>query len=245
VSDQPVRVLLVDDQQLVRAGFAMILDATPDMVVAGQAADGQEALDILLGPDAPEVDVVLMDVRMPRLDGVEATRRLRLRPGAPAVVVLTTFDTDEDVVAALRAGASGFLLKDAGPTDLLAGIRAAHRGESVVAPAVTRRLIDAYVLARPPGSPTGFATGFATELATDPGAAGRSDERLGRLTDREREVLVAVGQGLSNQEIAGRLHLAEATVKTHLGAILRKLGLRDRVQAVVLAHESGLVPPRP
>ena len=237
MSDQPVRVFLVDDQQLVRAGFAMILDATPDMVVAGQAADGQEALDILLGPDAPEVDVVLMDVRMPRLDGVEATRRLRLRPGAPAVVVLTTFDTDEDVVAALRAGASGFLLKDAGPTDLLAAIRAAHRGESVVAPAVTRRLIDAYVLAPQPAPPTG--------LATDPGVAYRSDERLGRLTDREREVLVAVGQGLSNQEIAGRLHLAEATVKTHLGAILRKLGLRDRVQAVVLAHESGLVPPRP
>ncbi len=237
MSDQPVRVFLVDDQQLVRAGFAMILDATPDMVVAGQGADGQEALDILLGPDAPVVDVVLMDVRMPRLDGVEATRRLRLRPGAPAVVVLTTFDTDEDVVAALRAGASGFLLKDAGPTDLLAGIRAAHRGESVVAPAVTRRLIDAYVLAPPPAPPTG--------LATDPGVAYRSDERLGRLTDREREVLVAVGQGLSNQEIAGRLHLAEATVKTHLGAILRKLGQRDRVQAVVLAHESGLVPPRP
>jgi len=241
VSDQPVRVFLVDDQQLVRAGFAMILDATLDMVVAGQAADGQEALDILLGPDAPVVDVVLMDVRMPRLDGVEATRRLRLRPGAPAVVVLTTFDTDEDVVAALRAGASGFLLKDAGPTDLLAAIRAAHRGESVVAPAVTRRLIDAYVLAPPSAPPSAPPTG----LATDPGVEYRSDDRLGRLTDREREVLVAVGQGLSNQEIAGRLHLAEATVKTHLGAILRKLGLRDRVQAVVLAHESGLVPPRP
>ena len=237
MSDEPVRVFLVDDQQLVRAGFAMILDATPDMVVAGQAGDGQEALDILLGPDAPPVDVVLMDVRMPRLGGVEATRRLRRRPGAPAVVVLTTFDTDEDVVAALRAGASGFLLKDAGPTDLLAAIRAAHRGESVVAPAVTRRLIDAYVLA-PAASPTG--------PAADPGGVGRPDERLDRLTDREREVLVAVGQGLSNQEIAGRLHLAEATVKTHLGAILRKLDLRDRVQAVVLAHESGLVgPPRP
>ena len=146
-----MRVFLVDDQQLVRAGFAMILDATADMVVAGQAADGQEAVDVLLGPDAPAVDVVLMDLRMPRLDGVEATRRLRAHPGAPAVVVLTTFDTDEDVVAALRAGASGFLLKDAGPTDLLAAIRAAHRGEAVVAPAVTRRLIDAYVLASPAG----------------------------------------------------------------------------------------------
>ena len=230
-----VRVFLVDDQQLVRAGFAMILDATADMAVAGQAADGQEAVDVLLGPDAPVVDVVLMDLRMPRLDGVEATRRLRAHPQAPAVVVLTTFDTDEDVVAALRAGASGFLLKDAGPTDLLAAIRAAHRGDAVVAPAVTRRLIDAYVLASPAGPSTGD------------GAAARPDDRLDRLdrlTDREREVLVAVGQGLSNQEIAGRLHLAEATVKTHLGAILRKLDLRDRVQAVVLAHESGLVPPR-
>ena len=159
MNDQPVRVFLVDDQQLVRAGFAMILDATPDMVVAGQAADGQEALDILLGPDAPVVDVVLMDVRMPRLDGVEATRRLRLRPGAPAVVVLTTFDTDEDVVAALRAGASGFLLKDAGPTDLLAGIRAAHRGESVVAPAVTRRLSTPTSWRRRPGHRPGSRQG--------------------------------------------------------------------------------------
>jgi DNA-binding NarL/FixJ family response regulator len=232
VIDGPIRVFLVDDQQLVRAGFAMILDATADMAVAGQAADGQEAVDVLLGPDAPAVDVVLMDLRMPRMDGVEATRRLRARPRGPAVVVLTTFDTDEDVVAALRAGASGFLLKDAGPTDLLAAIRAAHRGDAVVAPALTRRLIDAYVL----GSPAGPVADAARPDA-------RLD-RLDRLTDREREVLIAVGQGLSNQEIAGRLHLAEATVKTHLGAILRKLDLRDRVQAVVLVHESGLVPPR-
>ena len=235
MSDGPIRVFLVDDQQLVRAGFAMILDATADMAVAGQAADGQEAVDVLLGPDAPGVDVVLMDLRMPRIDGVEATRRLRAQPRGPAVVVLTTFDTDEDVVAALRAGASGFLLKDAGPTDLLAAIRAAHRGDAVVAPALTRRLIDAYVL----GSPAG--------PVADAAVAARPDarlDRLDRLTDREREVLVAVGQGLSNQEIAGRLHLAEATVKTHLGAILRKLDLRDRVQAVVLAHESGIVPPR-
>ena len=224
MSESPVRVFLVDDQQLVRAGFAMILDATPDMTVVGQAGDGQEALDALSGANPPEVDVVLMDLRMPRLDGIEATRRLRAGSGGPAVVVLTTFDADDDVLAALRAGASGFLLKDAGPAELLAAIRAAARGEAVVAPAVTRRLIDSYVLTRPAE------------------AASRVDERLGRLTDREREVLVAVGQGLSNQEIAGRLHLAEATVKTHLGAILRKLDLRDRVQAVVLAHESGLVP---
>ena len=193
MSDQPVRVFLVDDQQLVRAGFAMILDATPDMVVAGQAADGQEALDILLGPDAPVVDVVLMDVRMPRLDGVEATRRLRLRPGAPAVVVLTTFDTDEDVVAALRAGASGFLLKDAGPTDLLAAIRAAHRGESVVAPAVTRRLIDAYVLAPPPAPPTGsrdrtrvWQTGPMSGSGGSPTASARSSSPSARASATRR-----------------------------------------------------------
>ncbi|HEU4998694.1 MAG TPA: response regulator transcription factor [Lapillicoccus sp.] len=230
MSDSPVQVFLVDDQQLVRAGFAMILDATPDMRVAGQAGDGQAALDVLLGENAPEVDVVLMDLRMPRVDGIEATRRLRTRTGGPAVVVLTTFDTDDDVLAALRAGASGFLLKDAGPAELLAAIRAAARGEAVVAPAVTRRLIDSYVLARPD-----------VAASTTDDRVARLD-RLDRLSDREREVLVAVGQGLSNQEIAGRLHLAEATVKTHLGAILRKLDLRDRVQAVVLAHESGLVP---
>jgi DNA-binding NarL/FixJ family response regulator len=239
VSERPVRVFLVDDQQLVRAGFSMILDATADMAVAGQAADGQEAVDVLLGPDAPGVDVVLMDLRMPGLDGVEATRRLRGRPGGPAVVVLTTFDTDEDVLAALRAGASGFLLKDAGPTDLLAAIRAAHRGDAVVAPAVTRRLIDAFVLT--PGPVAGQPMPSGPMAAPPDDRAGRLD----RLTDREREVLIAVGQGLSNQEIAARLHLAEATVKTHLGAILRKLDLRDRVQAVVLAHESGLVPPHP
>ena len=162
----PVRVFLVDDQQLVRAGFAMILDATADMAVAGQAADGQEAADVLLGPDAPAVDVVLMDLRMPRLDGVEATRRLRAQPRGPAVVVLTTFDTDEDVVAALRAGASGFLLKDAGPTDLLAAIRAAHRGDAVVAPALTRRLIDAYVL--------GSRAGPVAEAAVAAGRPGRT-----------------------------------------------------------------------
>jgi DNA-binding NarL/FixJ family response regulator len=229
VSEEPIRVLLVDDQQLVRAGFAMILEATADMAVAGHAADGQEAVDLLLAASPPAVDVVLMDLRMPRLDGVEATRRLRARPGGPAVVVLTTFDTDEDVVAALRAGASGFLLKDAGPADLLTAIRAAHRGDAVVDPALTRRLIDAYVL--PPRD-------AAPSAARPPDPL--PDPRLDRLTDREREVFTAVGRGLSNAEIAATLHLAEATVKTHLGAILRKLEVRDRVQAVVLAHELGL-----
>ncbi len=172
-----MRVFLVDDQQLVRAGFAMILDATPDMAVAGQAADGQEAVDVLLGPDAPDVDVVLMDLRMPRLDGVAATRRLTATPGGPAVVVLTTFDADDDVLAALRAGASGFLLKDAGPTDLLAAIRAAARGDAVVAPAVTRRLIDAYVLAprnEPPPAAAHPTPGRTTGWRDSPSASARS-----------------------------------------------------------------------
>lgn len=221
----PVRLFLVDDQELVRAGFAMVLDATADMEVVGQAVDGQQALDMLLAPDAPAVDVVLMDIQMPRLNGVEATRRLLAQPDAPRVLVLTTFDLDEFAFAALQAGASGFLLKDAGPTDLLAAIRAVHAGDSVVAPSTTRRLIDTFV-----------TSGAATTPARVPDTG-----RLDPLTDREREILVAVGQGLSNQEIASTFFVAEATVKTHIGAILRKLDLRDRVQMVVLAYETGLV----
>ncbi|MEO3936164.1 response regulator transcription factor [Dermatophilaceae bacterium Soc4.6] len=231
----PVRLFLVDDQALVRAGFAMVLDATADMQVVGQAADGQAALDALTGPGALVVDVVLMDIQMPRLNGVEATRRLLTQPDPPRVLVLTTFDLDEFAFAALQAGASGFLLKDAGPTDLLAAIRAVHRGDSVVAPSTTRRLIDTFVHALPgagggdPG-PGGDDTAYASAL-----------RRLEPLTEREREVLVAVGQGLTNQEIAASFFVAEATVKTHIGAVLRKLDLRDRVQMVVLAYEAGLV----
>ncbi len=226
----PIRLFLVDDQQLVRAGFAMVLDATPDMQVVGQAGDGQAALDALTGPGAVPTDVVLMDIQMPRLNGVEATKRLLEHVDPPRVLVLTTFDLDEFAFAALQAGASGFLLKDVGPTDLLAAIRAVHAGDSVVAPSTTRRLIDAFVtpVTRAPGG----GPPMGTELA---------EARLRPLTDREREILVAVGQGLTNHEIAATFFLAEATVKTHIGAVLRKLGLRDRVQMVVLAYETGLV----
>ncbi|GAA1899467.1 response regulator transcription factor [Lapillicoccus jejuensis] len=229
VPEPPVRLFLVDDQELVRAGFAMVLDATPDMQVVGQAADGRAALDALTGPGRVAADVVLMDIQMPRLNGVEATRALLAEPGAPRVLVLTTFDLDEFAFAALQAGASGFLLKDAGPRDLLAAIRAVHRGDSVVAPSTTRRLIDTFVAREQPGT------------AADEPPYGDAGARLSPLTDREREVLVAVGRGLTNAEIAASFFLAEATVKTHIGAILRKLDLRDRVQMVVLAYETGLV----
>ncbi|MFD1054207.1 response regulator transcription factor [Terrabacter terrigena] len=212
--------MLVDDQALVRAGFRMVLDAEPDIDVIAECADGQAALDALPGRD---VDVVLMDIRMPRLDGIEATRRIVARGEVPKVLVLTTFDLDEYVYAALRAGAAGFLLKDAGPAELLAAIRAVHTGDAVVAPGPTRRLLDRFlpVLATP-ARPTGA-------------------ERLDLLTEREREVLEAVGRGLNNTEIAAAFFVAEATVKTHIGRILSKLGLRDRVQMVVLAYETGLV----
>ncbi|MGI5145573.1 response regulator [Plantactinospora sp. CA-294935] len=219
-----IRVLLVDDQPLLRLGFRMVLESQPDLTVVGEAGDGAQGVSMTrtLRPD-----VVLMDVRMPVLDGIEATRQI-VESGAPArVLVLTTFNLDEYVFAALRAGASGFLLKDVPPPDLLTGIRAVAAGDAVVAPSVTRRLIDA----------------FASHLP-DP-STGRSpvDERLHRLTDREREVLVEVAKGRSNAEIAGLLTVSEATVKTHVGRILGKLGLRDRVQVVVFAYEAGIVRP--
>ncbi|MEV6041612.1 response regulator transcription factor [Nonomuraea sp. NPDC052116] len=220
-----IRVFLVDDQELVRTGFEMILDATPDLRVVGSAADGQTALDALRRPEH-RADVVLMDIRMPGLDGVETTRRLLTTPDPPHVVMLTTFDDDELVLAALRAGAAGFLLKDAGAAELLAAIRAAAAGEAPVAPRLVRRLIDSFVLAPP-----------ATTPAEPPPAAA---PRLERLTTREREILASVGLGLTNAEIAARLQLAESTVKTHLGSVLRKLELRDRVQAVILAQTQGL-----
>jgi DNA-binding NarL/FixJ family response regulator len=216
--------MIVDDQALVRAGFRMVLDAEPDIEVVAELGDGQAALDALPGR---AVDVVLMDIRMPRLDGIEATRRIQARgtpdrPG-PKVLVLTTFDLDEYVYAALRAGAAGFLLKDAGPMELLAAIRAVHTGDAVVAPGPTRRLLDR----------------FLPLIESPPSNEDRS--RLDVLTEREHEVLVAVGRGLNNTEIARSLFVAEATVKTHIGRILAKLRLRDRVQMVVLAYETGLV----
>lgn len=216
-----IRVFLVDDQAMVRAGFAMVVASQNDMKVAGEAGDGAEALARLAVTPA---DVVLMDVRMPRLDGVEATRQLLARPEpTPRVIVLTTFDLDEYAFAALRAGASGFLLKDAPPEDLLSAIRTVYQGDAVIAPSTTRRLLD-HVAATLPAPRNG----------PDPLAA---------LTEREREVLLAVASGASNAEIAARLFLSEGTVKTHVGRILSKLSLRDRVQAVVWAYEHHLIRP--
>ncbi|WP_394618540.1 response regulator [Lentzea sp. JNUCC 0626] len=215
-----IRVVLVDDQELVRAGFAMMVEAQDDMEVVGQAGDGKQALALLA---TVEADVVVMDLRMPVMDGVEATRALQARAELPRVLALTTFDTDEDAFAALQAGASAFLLKNAPPDDLLGAIRVVASGESVVAPRVTRRLLDR----------------FAGRLVTDQRARTRFDA----LTDREQEVLGLVAEGLSNTEIAARLFLSESTVKSHFGRVLMKLGLRDRVHAVVFAYESGLVRP--
>ncbi len=219
-----IRVMIVDDQALVRAGFRMVLDAEPDLEVVAEVGDGQSALDALPGRS---VDVVLMDIRMPRLDGIEATRRMMAagtaQAPAPKVLVLTTFDLDEYVYAALRVGAAGFLLKDAGPAELLSAIRVVHTGDAVVAPGPTRRLLDR----------------FLPVLEAE--APGGARSRLDVLTERELEVFVAVGRGLNNTEIGESLFVAEATVKTHIGRILAKLGLRDRVQMVVLAYETGLV----
>lgn len=214
-----IRVFLVDDQQLVRGGFRMLVDSQPDMEVVGEAGDGGEAAQRLAVTAA---DVVLMDVRMPRMDGVEATRALTGRGEVPRVVVLTTFDLDEYAFSAIKAGAAAFLLKDAPPEDLLTAIRTVHAGDSVVAPSTTRRLLDR----------------FAAVL---PDAHTAPDDRLAGLTEREREVLVLVGRGRSNPEIAADLVVAEATVKTHIGRLLAKTGSRDRVQLVVLAYETGLV----
>ncbi|MFF5229455.1 response regulator [Dactylosporangium sp. NPDC000521] len=217
-----IRVLIADDQALVRSGFRMILEARDDLEVVGEASDGEHAIRLVeqVGPD-----VVLMDVRMPGLDGVAATARLTGRPGAPRVIILTTYDLDEALYAALRAGASGFLLKDVRPADLVEAIRVVARGDALLAPSATRRLLDR----------------FAATDVTPPAAPGA----LQQLTEREREVLMLLARGAANAEIAGRLVVSEATVKTHVSSILRKLGVRDRVQAVVLAYDLGLVRPRP
>jgi DNA-binding NarL/FixJ family response regulator len=217
-----IRIVLVDDQELVRAGFRMVLDAQPDMNVVGEAADGIAAVALVRGTAA---DVVVMDVRMPRLDGIEATRQICKAGDRPRVLMLTTFDLDEYAFAALKAGASGFLLKDVPPEELLFAIRAVHSGDAVVAPSTTRRLIDRFA----PLLPTG---------------ADNEPPDLAELTSREREVLTLIAQGLSNTEIAKSLYVSAATVKTHVGRVLAKLGLRDRVQAVVFAYETGLVKAR-
>jgi DNA-binding NarL/FixJ family response regulator len=216
-----IRLLVADDHELMRGGLRAMLGAQDDMEVVGEASDGGEAVEQAL---ALRPDVVIMDIRMPRVDGIEATRRLAVHGPGPRVLVLTTFDLDEYVWEALRAGAAGFMLKDAPPRQLAEAVRTVASGETLLAPAITRRLVERYVRVPPPGS-----------------AAGR--ERFDELTDREREVLVLIARGLSNGEIAARLFLSEATVKTHVTRILSKLGLRDRVQAVVLAYETGLVEP--
>ncbi|MGO4957859.1 response regulator transcription factor [Luteococcus sp. Sow4_B9] len=214
-----LRVLLADDQALVRSGFRMLIEAEDDMEVVAEASDGQEVLDLL---QRHQVDVVLMDIRMPVMDGVEATRCL-VGAGHPArVLVLTTFDLDEYVFAALKAGASGFMLKDARPTELLTAIRTVAAGDGVLAPSATRRLLE-HVVPILPSSP------------------GTSDPRLGQLTDREREVLVEIARGATNGEIAATLYMAEGTVKTHIGRLLSKLHCRDRVGLVLFAHEVGLL----
>ena len=213
---EPLRVVVVDDQALVRSGFALILERA-GIDVVGEAADGLEAIDVVR---ATVPDVVLMDVRMPRLDGIEATRRLAAEQPQLKVLALTTFDLDEYVYAAVRAGASGFLLKDVSPDDLVAGVRAVARGETMLAPALTRRLLDRFASGPQPG-----------ELPAD----------LAELTERELEVMRQVARGLSNSDIGRELFLSEATVKTYVSRVLAKLHLRDRVQLAVLAYETGLV----
>ena len=216
-----IRVALVDDQELIRTGLAMVIDACDDLAVVVQASDGAEAFERLA---TTAVDVVLMDVQMPRVNGVDATALITARAGAPKVIVLTTFDLDEYAYAALRAGASGFLLKDASAADVLAAIRAVHSGDAVIAPSTTRRMLEHLAAAEP--------------------RASSDDEALSVLTDREREVLVEIANGYANAEIARRLYLSQATVKTHVGRILAKLGLRDRVHAVIFAYDHGLVLPQ-
>ncbi|MGD7707405.1 response regulator [Microlunatus sp. Y2014] len=214
-----VRVVLVDDQALVRGGFAMLIAASDDIEVVGEAGNGEEAVRLL---QRIEADVVLMDIRMPIMDGVAATGRLTELGNPARVLVLTTFDLDEYVFAALKAGAAGFLLKDARPDDLLSAIRSVAAGDSVVAPSATRRLL-------------------AHVLPTLPSEQPEADTRLDVLTDREREVLAEVGIGATNAEICERLYMAEGTVKTHVGRLLAKLACRDRIGLVLLAHETGLV----
>jgi DNA-binding NarL/FixJ family response regulator len=215
-----ISVLLVDDQPLLRVGFRMVLESQDDLTVVGEAADGSQAVRLTA---ELEPDVVLMDVRMPGMDGIEATRRIVASGSRSRVVVLTTFDLDEYAYAALRAGASGFLLKDASAQEVLAAIRTVHAGDAVIAPSTTRRMIEHLAQAGP--------------RRADPAA-------LAGLTAREREVLVEIAAGYANGEIAGRLYLSEATVKTHVGRILAKLGLRDRVQIVIFAYDHGLVQPK-
>jgi DNA-binding NarL/FixJ family response regulator len=216
-----IRVLIADDQELVRSGFAMILEAEADITVVGEAEDGYAAL---AASGQLDPDVVLMDIRMPGLDGIEATRRLRATAGSqPKILILTTFDLDEYLYEAMKSGASGFLLKDAPKHELIHAVRSVAAGDALLAPVLTRRLIEQYVRRPPPGA--------------------RSTAELAALTERELEVLRCLGRGQTNTEIAAELYLSQATIRTHVSHILAKLNLRDRVQAVVLAYETGLIQP--
>ncbi|MGO1234891.1 response regulator [Microbacterium gubbeenense] len=211
-----IRVAIVDDQQLVRMGLRMMLDAQPDIDVVAEAADGHEAVAVAA---AGGIDVILMDVRMPGLDGIAATERISALEGAPRILVLTTFDLDEYAFAALRAGASGFLLKDARPPELLGAIRSVHAGDAALAPRVTARMIEQFMDAPAPAD----------------------EAKIDVLTPREREILIAIGEGMSNDELAAHFFLSISTVKTHISRLLQKLDARDRVQLVILAYEAGLV----
>lgn len=264
-----IRIVLADDQALLRKGFRMILEAEDGIEIVGEAADGADAVRLA---ELYTPDVVLMDVRMPVLDGIEATRAIVAgRSGGAAgdgaagdgpadpdgadgedgrarsrVLILTTFDLDEYAFSALRAGASGFLLKDVPPAELVAAIKTVARGDAVVSPRITRRLLEEYAHTLPDlAGAAGGPGGEAGAAGSGTGAGAAEDPALASLTDREREVLLAVADGLSNAEIAERLYVSEATVKSHVGRLLAKLGLRDRVQAVVFAFQSGLVQPSP
>lgn len=213
-----IQVLIVDDQELVRAGFRALLDSDPDITVVGEASDGDEAVEL-----TEDVDVVLMDIRMPRMSGIEATRRIRRQPDPPEVLVLTTFDTDENAFEALEAGAAGFLVKDTPPVQLLEAVKSAAAGGAFISPATTRRLIDHLI-----------AAGRKNTVPSLP-------PTFGSLTERELEVLRLIAQGFSNRDIAERLSIAELTAKTHVSRLLTKLGVESRVQAAVLAHTAGLM----
>ncbi len=227
---QPIRVAIVDDQQLLRAGFKMVIDSQPDLTVVGEAGDGDSALSLLKDFD---VDIVLMDIRMPGMDGLAVTASLteywaaKQPEHTPRILILTTFDLDEYALEAIRAGASGFLLKDAPPEEMLNAIRVVHSGDAVIAPSTTKRLLGRLI----------------TPLPTELGTPSPHEAALSSLTEREMDVMLLIAKGMSNTEIAKELFVAEATVKTHVGRILHKLGARDRVQIVVTAYENGLVKP--
>jgi DNA-binding NarL/FixJ family response regulator len=244
-----IRVALVDDQQLVRAGFRMVIDSQPDLSVVAQASDGAEAVRVL---SEIAVDVVLMDIRMPRMDGIEATRQITALPSSPRVVVLTTFDLDEYVLSAIGAGASGFLLKDAPPEEMLAAVRTVHAGDAVIGASSTRRLLRHISPLLGPENTSAASTSASSISNNQTQDAGRdtpptpprpAPTALDELTPREHEVFVLMATGLSNSEIAAHFVVSEATVKTHVGRVLTKTGARDRVQIVVLGYQLGIVQP--